>query len=79
MADTEHLKGQVTALQNVLSMLISANPNAPQLRAVIQAIAEQVAPTLNEAHPSFKKGWQSVIANLCQADEESTPDKTEQH
>lgn len=78
MTDPEFLKGQLTALQNVVNMLISAHPNAEQLRQVMQAIAQQVEPTLNEAHPSFKKGWQNVIATLCQT-EEASPDKTEQH
>ncbi|MFA7679591.1 MAG: hypothetical protein WCY07_05520 [Pigmentiphaga sp.] len=66
MSDIENLKGQITALQNVLSMLISATPNADQLRSVIQAVADQVAPTLDETHPSFKAGWQNTIKNLCQ-------------
>ncbi|VCU71350.1 hypothetical protein PIGHUM_03431 [Pigmentiphaga humi] len=77
MADPEFLKGQLTALQNVVSMLISAHPNAQQLRQVMQAIAQQVEPTLNEAHPSFKKGWQNVIATLCQGEEAG--DGTDQH
>ncbi|OVZ58823.1 hypothetical protein CDO44_14075 [Pigmentiphaga sp. NML080357] len=79
VTDPEFLKGQITALQNVVSMLISAHPNAQQLRQVMQAIAQQVEPTLNEAHPSFKKGWQNVIATLCQTDDEAAPDKNEQH
>jgi len=70
MTDPEFLKGQITALQNVVSMLISAHPNAAQLRQVMQAIAQQVEPTLDEAAPAFKKGWQNVIATLCQPDEE---------
>ncbi|MDX3904259.1 MAG: hypothetical protein QHC78_01025 [Pigmentiphaga sp.] len=78
MTDPEFLKGQITALQNVVSMLISAHPNSQQLRQVMQAIAQQVEPTLNEAHPSFKKGWQNVIATLCQADEPA-PEDGERH
>lgn len=78
MTDPEFMKGQLTALQNVVSMLISAHPNAEQLRQVMQAIAQQVEPTLNEAHPSFKKGWQNVIATLCQT-EEAGSDTTGQH
>jgi len=79
VTDPEFLKGQITALQNVVSMLISAHPNAQQLRQVMQAIAQQVEPTLNEAHPSFKKGWQNVIATLCQTEDEPAPDKNGQH
>lgn len=78
MADTgnintqEYLKGQITAVQNVLSMLIAAHPNAEQLKAVIHAVSQQVAPTLGEAHPEFKKGWLGVISTVCQTDDDAS-------
>ncbi|GAA4342982.1 hypothetical protein GCM10023144_45500 [Pigmentiphaga soli] len=75
----EHLKGQITAVQNVLSMLIVAHPNSEQLKSVIQTISQQVAPTLDQAHPEFKKGWLAVIANVCQTEEGGAPGTGAQH
>jgi hypothetical protein len=79
MTDNEQLKGQVTALQNVLSIVIAAHPNADGLKNVIQEVARQVAPTLGEAHPSFRQGWASVIAAVCQLEEPEPPAKDGQH